>query len=101
VVGRQWFAANEELCPKMKEFVMTNGFGATSTTDDVLAGIDLSRRRVLVTGVSAGLGVETARALVARGAQVVGAARDLVKAERATNEVRAQATNGGGFELVG
>jgi NAD(P)-dependent dehydrogenase (short-subunit alcohol dehydrogenase family) len=79
---------------------MTNGFGATSTTDDVLAGIDLSRRRVLVTGVSAGLGVETARALVARGAQVVGAARDLVKAERATNEVRAQATNGGGFELV-
>jgi NAD(P)-dependent dehydrogenase (short-subunit alcohol dehydrogenase family) len=84
----------------MKEFVMTNGFRATSTTDDVLAGIDLSRKRVLVTGVSAGLGVETARALVAHGAQVVGAVRDLVKAERATNEVRAQAANGGGFELV-
>jgi NAD(P)-dependent dehydrogenase (short-subunit alcohol dehydrogenase family) len=84
----------------MKEFVMTNGFRATSTTDDVLAGIDLSRKRVLVTGVSAGLGVEAARALVAHGAHVVGAARDLVKAERATNEVRAQAANGGGFELV-
>jgi NAD(P)-dependent dehydrogenase (short-subunit alcohol dehydrogenase family) len=84
----------------MKEFVMTNGFGATSTTDDVLAGIDLSRKRVLVTGVSAGLGIETARALAAHGAQVVGAARDLAKAERATNEVRAQAANGGGFELV-
>jgi short chain dehydrogenase/SNF2-related domain len=56
------------------------------------------RRRVLVTGVSAGLGVETARA--ARGAQVVGAARDLAKAERATAEVRAQAANGGGLELV-
>jgi NAD(P)-dependent dehydrogenase (short-subunit alcohol dehydrogenase family) len=79
---------------------MADGFGATSTTDDVLAGIDLSGRRVLVTGVSAGLGVETARALVARGAQVVGAARDLAKAERATNEVRAQAANGGSFELV-
>jgi hypothetical protein len=37
---------------------------------------------------------------VAHGAQVVGAARDLAKAERATNEVRAQAANGGGFELV-
>ena len=79
---------------------MTHGFGATSTTDDVLAGIDLSGKRVLVTGVSAGLGVETARALAARGARVVGAARDLAKAERATNEVRAQAANGGSFELV-
>jgi NAD(P)-dependent dehydrogenase (short-subunit alcohol dehydrogenase family) len=83
-----------------KEFVMTNSFGATSTTDDVLAGIDLSGKRVLVTGVSAGLGVETARALVAHGARVVGAARNLAKAERATREVRAQSANGGGFELV-
>jgi NAD(P)-dependent dehydrogenase (short-subunit alcohol dehydrogenase family) len=79
---------------------MTHGFGATSTTDEVLAGIDLRRKRVLVTGVSAGLGVETARALVAHGAHVVGAARDLAKAERATNDVRAQAANGGGLELV-
>jgi NADP-dependent 3-hydroxy acid dehydrogenase YdfG len=67
----------------MKEFVMTNRFGATSTTDDVLTGIDLRGRRVLVTGVSAGLGVETARVLAAHGAQVVGAARDRAKAERA------------------
>jgi NAD(P)-dependent dehydrogenase (short-subunit alcohol dehydrogenase family) len=90
-----------ELRPEMKEFVMINGFGATSTTDDVLAGIDLSGKRVLVTGVSAGLGIETARALAAHGAQVVGAVRDLAKAERATTEIRAQAANGGGFELVG
>jgi NAD(P)-dependent dehydrogenase (short-subunit alcohol dehydrogenase family) len=79
---------------------MAGPFGATSTTDDVLSGRDLSRKRVLVTGVSAGLGVETARALVAHGAHVVGAARDLAKAERATAEVRAQAANGGGLELV-
>jgi NAD(P)-dependent dehydrogenase (short-subunit alcohol dehydrogenase family) len=83
----------------MKEFVMINGFGATSTTDEVLAGVELGGKRVLVTGVSAGLGVETARALAARGAQVVGAARDLAKAERATAEVRARAENGG-LELV-
>jgi NAD(P)-dependent dehydrogenase (short-subunit alcohol dehydrogenase family) len=79
---------------------MTNSFGATSTTDDVLAGFNLSGKRVLVTGVSAGLGVETARALVAHGARVVGAARDLAKAERATSGVRAQSANADGFELV-
>ena len=64
---------------------MTQIFGATSTTDEVLAGIDLAGKRVLVTGVSAGLGVETARALGAHGATVVGAARDLDKARRATD----------------
>ena len=79
---------------------MTGPFGATSTTDDVLAGVDLSGKRILVTGVSAGLGVETARALAAQGALVVGAARDLAKARTATEEVRAQAANGGGLELV-
>jgi NAD(P)-dependent dehydrogenase (short-subunit alcohol dehydrogenase family) len=79
---------------------MTATFGATSTTDDVLRGFDLKGKRVLVTGASAGLGVETARALAAHGAQVVGAARDLAKAEQATAEVRAQAANGGGLFLV-
>lgn len=75
---------------------MTGTFGAESTTDDVLGGRDLSAVRVLVTGVSAGLGVETARALVAHGAQVTGTARDLAKAERATAPVRAAAEGGGG-----
>jgi NAD(P)-dependent dehydrogenase (short-subunit alcohol dehydrogenase family) len=79
---------------------MTATFGVTSTTDDVLRGVDLKGKRVLVTGVSAGLGVETARALAAHGAEVVGAARDLAKAERATADVRAQAAHGGGLALV-
>jgi NAD(P)-dependent dehydrogenase (short-subunit alcohol dehydrogenase family) len=79
---------------------MARPFGANSTTDDVLAGKDLSGKRVLVTGVSAGLGVETARALAAHGAKVVGAARDLAKAEQATAEVRAQAADGGALQLV-
>jgi len=79
---------------------MSNDFGATSTTDEVLQGIKLSGKRVLVTGVSAGLGVETARALAAHGAQVVGAARDLSKAQAATEQVRAQAASGGCLDLV-
>ena len=79
---------------------MTGTFGAASTTDEVLAGLDLSGKRILVTGVSAGLGVETARSLAAHGAQVVGAARDLAKAEAATKQVRAGAANGGGLALV-
>src|SRR6266403_188529 len=85
----------------MMNILETTPFGATSTTDDVLSGVDLKGKRFLVTGVSAGLGVETARALVAHGAQVVGAARDLGKAERATAQVRKDAAAGGGsFEMV-
>src|SRR5580692_1104920 len=80
---------------------MTQTLGATSTTDDVLSGIDLHGKRVLVTGVSAGIGVETARALAAHGAHVTGAARDLQKAEVATAQVRKDAAaNGGSFELI-
>jgi NAD(P)-dependent dehydrogenase (short-subunit alcohol dehydrogenase family) len=80
---------------------MANVFGATSTTDEVLSGVNLQGKRILVTGVSAGLGVETARSLTARGAHVVGAARDLTKAEAATAQVRTDAAKGGGsFDLV-
>jgi NAD(P)-dependent dehydrogenase (short-subunit alcohol dehydrogenase family) len=80
---------------------MAAKFGAQSTTEDVLAGVDLEGKRVLVTGVSAGLGIETARALVAHGADVVGAARDLEKAKRATTEVsKAAKESGARFELI-
>jgi NAD(P)-dependent dehydrogenase (short-subunit alcohol dehydrogenase family) len=80
---------------------MAEALGATSTTEDVLSGTDLSGKRILVTGVSAGLGVETARSLAAHGANVVGTARDLAKAEAATAQVRKDAAaNGGSFELI-
>lgn len=79
---------------------MSSKFGAKSTTDEVLAGVNLTGKRVLVTGVSAGLGVETARALAAHGATVVGAARDLTKAHTATEQVRKDAAHGGSLELI-
>ncbi|TAL23330.1 MAG: SDR family NAD(P)-dependent oxidoreductase [Frankiales bacterium] len=53
------------------------------TTDEVVRDLDLTGRTALVTGVSAGLGVETARALTSVGARVLGAARDLGKAKAA------------------
>jgi NAD(P)-dependent dehydrogenase (short-subunit alcohol dehydrogenase family) len=85
----------------MTDTLTATSFGATSTTDDVLSGVNLKGKRILVTGASAGLGVETARSLAAHGAQVVGAARDLNKAKAATEPVRKDAAgNGGSFELV-
>ena len=68
--------------------------GFASTTDDVLDGVDLAGVTVLVTGTSAGLGVETARALAAHGARVVGVVRDIGKARRNLDEAGA-----GGVEL--
>jgi D-arabinose 1-dehydrogenase-like Zn-dependent alcohol dehydrogenase len=76
-------------------------FGEASTTDEVLSGVNLQGKRVLVTGVSAGLGVETARALAAHGAQVVGTARDRHKADVAADAVRKDAAaHGGSFDVV-
>ena len=73
-------------------------FGIETTTDEVLADRNLSGKRILVTGTSAGLGVETARTLAARGAQVIGTVRDLTKGLAATEVVRRDAANGGGLE---
>lgn len=79
---------------------MHHAFGATSTAESVLGPISLRGRRVLVTDIASGLGRETARALAARGARVVGTARDLAAAEDATECVRDAAwENGGRFSL--
>lgn len=79
---------------------MAMNFGATSEADQVLEGVDLRDRCILVTGVSAGIGVETARALAAHGANVIGTARDLEKAGATTGQVLVQAAPEGGLRLV-
>ena len=68
-------------------------FGATTTTDDVLAGKDLRGTRALVTGASGGIGLETARALAAHGAAVTLAARDAAKLESAARDIAARTGN--------
>ena len=61
-----------------------------TTTDEVLAGVDLSGKRVLITGTSSGLGRESARALASKGAAITMAARDANKNEAAAEAIRQQ-----------
>ncbi len=65
-------------------------FGFESTTSDVIAGQDLTGRVALVTGASAGLGVETARALAGAGATVYLLGRDRSKLDAALDTLRAE-----------
>jgi WW domain-containing oxidoreductase len=58
-------------------------FGARSTADKVLAGVDLSGKRIVVTGCNSGIGFETMSALGANGAHVIGVARSLEDAKKA------------------
>ncbi|MFI6433467.1 SDR family NAD(P)-dependent oxidoreductase [Rhodococcus oryzae] len=62
--------------------------GSASTTDEVLDGVDLNGRTVLVTGVTSGLGAETARALAGAGAHVVLTARDTAAAGSVATRIR-------------
>lgn len=69
-----------------------NGFGFSSTAEEVTDGVDLSGKTVLITGVNSGLGKETMRVLAARGARVIGAARTLEKAQGACAETEGDTT---------
>ena len=61
----------------------SNPFGARSTADQVLAGVDLTGKRIVVTGCNSGLGFETMNALAANGAHVIGLSRTLEAATAA------------------
>jgi len=66
---------------------ITTPFGAASTADDVIAGVDLTGRRAVVTGGASGLGRETARALASAAAEVIIAGRNLEAAAEAADEI--------------
>src|SRR5882757_6348873 len=59
-----------------------SGLNEKTTADQVMAGVDLTGRTVLVTGGYAGIGKETVRVLVKAGATVIVGGRDLAKAKR-------------------
>jgi NAD(P)-dependent dehydrogenase (short-subunit alcohol dehydrogenase family) len=63
------------------------GFGASTTAQEVLTGIDLTGATVLVTGGYSGIGLETTRALVGAGAQVVVPARRAAQAKEALDGI--------------
>jgi WW domain-containing oxidoreductase len=62
-------------------------FGSRSTADQVLAGVDLTGKHIVITGCNSGLGFATMDALAANGAHVIGLARTLSAAESACERV--------------
>jgi NAD(P)-dependent dehydrogenase (short-subunit alcohol dehydrogenase family) len=73
--------------------VITTPFGASSTAAEVIAGVDLTGKRAIVTGASSGIGVETARALAAAGAAVTLAVRDTQAGARVAADIKANTGN--------
>ena len=71
----------------MTDTLITTPFGFDSTAAEVIAGIDLSGKRAIVTGGSSGIGVETARALAGAGAEVTLAVRDTGAGERVASDI--------------
>ena len=76
--------------------LVSTPFGFTSTADDVLADVDLSGQRAIITGATSGIGVETARALAAAGADVILGVRRL----DAGRQIASQITESTGNEAV-
>jgi NAD(P)-dependent dehydrogenase (short-subunit alcohol dehydrogenase family) len=72
---------------------ITTPFGAQSTAAEVIAGIDLTGRRAIVTGGASGIGIETARALASVGAEVTLAVRDADAGHRTAADITATTGN--------
>ena len=66
---------------------ITTPFDAESTAAEVIAGIDLTGRRAVVTGGASGIGIETARALAGAGAEVTLAVRNIAAGEQTAAEI--------------
>jgi NAD(P)-dependent dehydrogenase (short-subunit alcohol dehydrogenase family) len=73
--------------------LITSKFSKHSTADDVVAGIDLSGHRAIVTGASSGIGVETVRALASAGAEVTLAVRNTEAGARVAASIKERTGN--------
>lgn len=76
------------------EALITTPFGFDSTAADVIAGIDLTGKRAIVTGGSSGIGVETARALAGAGAEVTLAVRNAEAGAETAADISETTDNG-------
>jgi NAD(P)-dependent dehydrogenase (short-subunit alcohol dehydrogenase family) len=76
------------------ETLITTPFGLDSTAAEVVAGVDLTGKRAIVTGASSGIGIETARALASAGAEVTLAVRDTDAGARTAADINASTGNG-------
>jgi NAD(P)-dependent dehydrogenase (short-subunit alcohol dehydrogenase family) len=93
--ARRWRAASaarNRLPTSRPEGVPIGPFDVNSTAEDVTAGIDLTGRTVLITGVTSGIGLETMRVLALRGAHVIGTGRTLERARAACSSVSGRTT---------
>src|SRR5439155_4385792 len=72
---------------------ITTPFNHTSTAAEVVAGIDLTGKRAIVTGGASGIGIETARALAGAGAEVTLAVRNSEAGERTAEDITASTGN--------
>jgi NAD(P)-dependent dehydrogenase (short-subunit alcohol dehydrogenase family) len=75
----------------MRTALITTPFGPASTAAEVIAGVDLTGKRAVVTGASSGIGQETARVLAGAGADVTLAVRDTGAGEKAAAEISGSA----------
>jgi NAD(P)-dependent dehydrogenase (short-subunit alcohol dehydrogenase family) len=71
----------------VSDHLFSTPFGFDSTAADVIAGVDLTGKRAIVTGASSGIGVETARALADAGAEVTLAVRDTTAGNRVAADI--------------
>jgi len=72
---------------------ITTPFTEDSTAAEVIAGVDLTGKRAIVTGASSGIGVETARALASAGAEVTLAVRDVEAGKRIATDITSKTGN--------
>ena len=74
----------------------TTAYGPTTTAAEIVQDVDLHGQRVVVTGASSGIGVETARALASTGADVTLAVRNLEAGRNVANEIAEKLPSGAG-----
>jgi NAD(P)-dependent dehydrogenase (short-subunit alcohol dehydrogenase family) len=79
----------QRILETMTNIRLVTPFTAVSTAAEVVAGVDLSGRRAIVTGGASGIGIETARALAVAGAEVTIAVRSIEAGNRVATDIAA------------